>query len=166
MRKRKQVAGNIEEVKKAMDDTGSKREFQKLQSVYLADAQPKLSAEGIANIVQLSAYSVKMIHSNFRKYGMDSIRDKRGGRYRENMTLVEEAEFLEPFIEKGKTGALAVAGEIKRAYEAKVGKKVAESTIYRLLNRHGFRKIVPYKRHTKANVEKQEAFKKTSSPSL
>ena len=95
---------------------------------------------------------------------MSSIKDKRGGRYRENMTLAEEADFLEPFIEKGKTGALAVAGEIKRVYEEKVGHTVAESTIYRLLDRHGFRKIVPYKRHKKAKTEDQEAFKKTSSP--
>ena len=54
-------------------------------------------------------------------------------------------------------------GEIKKAYEAKVGKEVAESTIYRLIARQGFRKIVPYKRHPKADVEEQEAFKKTSS---
>ena len=164
MRKRRQIASDIEEVKEAMTVTESRREFQKLQSVYLADNYPQLSAEEIGNIVNLSAYRVKMIHSNYRKHGMDSIKDKRCGRYRENMTLAEEIEFLAPFIEKGKSGALAVAGEIKRAYETKIGKKVAESTIYRLLDRHGFRKIAPYKRHKKANVEEQKVFKKTSSP--
>jgi len=55
-----------------------------------------------------------------------------------------------------------VAAEVKRVFEVKVGKKVTESTIYRLLARHEFRKIVPYKRHKKANAEEQEAFKKTS----
>jgi transposase len=164
MRKRQQVAVDIGEVKKAMDATESKLEFQKLQSVYLADTRPDLSSREIGDIVQLSTHRVKMIHSNFRKYGMDSIKDKRGGRYRENMTLSEEAEFLKPFEEKSKSGTLVAANGIKKAYEEKVGKTVAKSTIYRLPDRHGFRKIVPYKRHRKANVEEQEDFKKTFSP--
>lgn len=163
MRIRKLVSKDIEEVKAALDTTTSKTEFQRLQSVYIADTQPELSAKSIAEIVRLSTHRVKMIHSNFRKHGMDSIKDKRGGRYREYMSGAEEVEFLKPFEEKSKTGALAVINEVKKAYEAKIGKKVAKSTIYRLLDKHGFRKIVPYKRHKKANVEEQEAFKKTSS---
>ena len=164
MRKRQQVAKDLEEVKTAMDKTKNKKEFQKLQSVYLADTQPDLTAEKIGEIVRLCAYSVKMIHSNFRKNGMKSIIDKRGGRYRENMTFDEEIEFLKPFEEKSKSGTLVTAGGIKKAYEEKIGKEVAESTIYRLLDRHGFRKIVPYQRHKKADIEAQEAFKKTSQP--
>jgi transposase len=92
---------------------------------------------------------------------MDSIEDKRGGRYRENLSLDDEAKFLESFEKKGKTGTLVVLGEVKKAYEEKVGRVVAKSTIYRLFDRHGFRKIVPYKRHKKANKQEQEAFKKT-----
>ena len=162
MPKRKRVSSNIEEVKEALDQTNNKTEFQRLQSVYLADTQCDLTAEAIAEIVRLSTHRVKMIHSNYRKHGIDSIKDKRGGRYREYMTVDEEIKFLEPFEEKSKTGTLVVVGEVKRAYEGRVGKKVAESTIYRLLDKHGFRKIVPYKRHKKADVVKQEAFKKTS----
>ena len=164
MRKRKQVSNDIEMVKVAMDETNNKMEFQRLQCVYLADTQPNLTAKAIGEIVRLSDHRVKIIHANFRKNGMESIKDKRGGRYREYMSFNEEAKFLEPFEEKGKSGALVVVSGIKKAYEAKIGKKVAESTIYRLLERHGFRKIVPYKRHTKANIEEQEAFKKTSLP--
>ena len=164
MRIRKQVSNDIEEIKKALAKTDSKAEFQRLQCVYLADTQPNLTAEAIAEIVRLSTHRVKIIHSNFRKSGMDSIKDKRGGRYRENMSFDEEVEFLKPFEEKSKSGTLVVAGEVKKAYEAKIGKKVVESTTYRLLDKHSFRKIVPYKRHKKANVAEQEAFKKTSAP--
>jgi len=101
---------------------------------------------------------------NFRNNGIDSVKDKRGGRYREHMTIEEEIEFLKPFEEKSKSGALVVVGGVKKAYEDKVGKKVAKTTIYRLLDKHGFRKITPYKRHKKANLTEQEAFKKTSLP--
>ena len=164
MRKRKLITDDIGELKNAMEKTECKKEFQKLQCVYLADTQPNLTAEAIAEIVRLSPYRVKMIHSNFRKQGISSVKDKRGGRYREYMTIEEEVEFLKPFEVKSQSGALAVVGEVKKAYEAKIGEKVAKTTIYRLLDKHGFRKIVPYKRHKKADVDKQEAFKKTSSP--
>lgn len=163
MRKRKQVARDIEVVKKAMDETQSKIEFQKLQCIYLADTQPELTAGEIGRMVRLKTHRVKMIHSGFRKTGMESIKDKRGGRYRENMSVDEEIKFLEPFEKKGKTGTLVVLGEVKKAYEEKIGREVAESTIYRLFDRHGFRKIVPYKRHKKADIQEQQAFKKTSS---
>ena len=87
--------------------------------------------------------------------------DKRGGEYRENMSVEDEQALLSSFEEESRSGKLVVAGKIKLAYEEKVGKEVAESTIYRMLDRHGFRKIVPYKRHPKANKEEQETFKKT-----
>ena len=164
MRKRKPVSNNIDEVRAALDKTASKTEFQRLQCVYLADTQPRLTADEIAEIVRLNAHRVKIIHKNFRISGLDSIKDKRGGRYREYMTVDEEVEFLKPFEEKSKSGTMVVVGGAKETYEAKVGKKVAKTTIYRLLDRHGFRKIVPCKRHKKANVAEQEAFKKTSSP--
>jgi len=50
--------------------------------------------------------------------------------------------------------------EIQRAYEQRVGKPVAPSTIYRLLERHGWRKVVPWPRHPKTNRAGQAAFKK------
>jgi transposase len=161
MRKRKQVANDLVEVRRAMDETKDVREFRILQCVWLADTRPELSAQEIGEIAGFKTHRVKVIHSNFRKIGMDAVKDKRGGRYREYMSPDEEALFLAPFEEKSQAGTLAVAGEVKSAYEEKVGKKVAESTIYRLLNRHGFRKIVPYKRHKKADLKAQEAFKKT-----
>jgi hypothetical protein len=52
--------------------------------------------------------------------------------------------------------------EIQRAYEDRVGKSVAPSTIYRMLERHGWRKVVPRPRHPRANRAGQAAFKKTS----
>jgi len=161
MRKRKQVADDIEEVSKAMETTTNKAEFQRLQCIYLADTQPDMTAGKIGEIVRLCPHRVKMIHCNFRKYGMESVKDKRGGRYRENMTLDEEARLLSGFEEQSRSGKLVVAGKIKSAYEKEIGREVAESTIYRMLARHGFRKIVPYQRHPKANKEEQETFKNT-----
>ena len=49
MRKRKQVSTDIEEVKAALERTDNKKEFQRLQCVYLADTQPDLTAKEIAD---------------------------------------------------------------------------------------------------------------------
>ena len=97
--------------------------------------------------------------------GFTGLEDGRGGRYRENLTIAQEEELLKPFEEQSKTGSLVVASKVKKAYEEKIGREVAESTIYRMLDRHDFCKISPYRRHKKANKEEQEAFKKHQSNS-
>ena len=91
----------------------------------------------------------------------------RGGRRRENMTREEEAAFLSPFFEKASSGGILVVSEIKQAIEDRLGRKIALASAYNLLHRHHWRKIVPDKRHAKADVNAQEEWKKnspTSSP--
>jgi hypothetical protein len=51
--------------------------------------------------------------------------------------------------------------QIWRAFEQRVGRPVDDSTIYRLLYRHGWRKLMPRPRHPKSDLETQEQFKKT-----
>jgi transposase len=161
MPKRKALEGNIDEIRNALKVIGDKDEYRRIQCVYLAISNPDMSNSKIAEITLFSLRNVYLIFDRYRKDGMEGLSDKRGGRYRENMTIDDESQFLKPFEEKSKTGSLVVLGDVKKAYEDKVGHEVAESTIYRLFDRHGFRKIVPYKRHRKANKEEQEAFKKT-----
>ena len=162
MPKKRILEGDINKIAKAMKECEDARESRRIQCVYLGMLYPDMPAKKIGEITQYSENRVWVIHGNYRKGGLDALCETRGGRYREYMSPAEEAKFLEPFEEKSKTGALVVVGEVKKAYEAKVGKEVAESTIYRILDRQGFRKIVPYKRHPKADVEEQEALKKTS----
>jgi transposase len=82
------------------------------------------------------------------------------------MSEEEEKLFLEPFYQQAERGELTTAKEIHRAYEEKIGHKVHKTTIYDLLKRHGWRKILPRGRHPKAEVEAQETFKKNSPKPL
>jgi len=123
---------------------------------------PELKAKAIGEITQYSENRVKRIHCEYRKKGMESIADNRGGRRREYMSVREEEELLKSFEEASGKGELCEMSGIKAAYEEKVGNKVNAGTIYRLMKRHGFRKIVPYQRHKKGNREEQESFKRTS----
>ena len=78
------------------------------------------------------------------------------------MTSEEEKEFLAGFFEAASKGGILVVSEVHVALEKKLGHKVAETTIYRMLARHGWRKIVPRRRHPKANASAKEEFKKNS----
>ena len=70
-------------------------------------------------------------------------------------------EFLRPFLAKAGAGGLLGATEVKVAFEARIGCAVAKSTVYRMLDRQGWRKVAPRPRHPKANPAAQAAFKKT-----
>ena len=85
-----------------------------------------------------------------------------GGRRRQNMTRDEEARIVAPFFHTAKKGGILTVSPIREAYEQAVGHRVPDSTIYRVLARHGWRKLAPDKRHPKADPSAQEAFKKNS----
>lgn len=85
-----------------------------------------------------------------------------GGRRRAHLSLEEEKEFLEPWIEKAERGGILVVPPIHIAYEERIGCRVAASTVYRMLARHGWRKVAPDTCHPKRDVQEQEDFKKNS----
>lgn len=66
------------------------------------------------------------------------------------------------FVQRATDGGMLTVSELQQAYRERVGKEVARSTVYRLLQRHGWRKVVPRPRHPKADVAAQGAFKKTA----
>lgn len=149
------------QVKRMMEEAKTVAEFKRAQSVWLKMSLD-LSAEEIAVATGLSENSVHCYQSRVRQHGKKAIAaKKRGGRLRENLSVTEEKELLEGFSKKGTEGELLVVSEVKRAYEKKVGHLVAKSTIYRMLARHGWRKIMPRRRHPKGDLKKQKAFKKS-----
>ena len=78
------------------------------------------------------------------------------------MTIEEEKEFLKPFFDKAEKGLITTTSEIKKSLENALGHSVHKTTVYRLLARHGWRKITPRPAHPKTNKEEQETFKKPS----
>ena len=85
---------------------------------------------------------------------------KAGGRNRQNMTIEEEREFLEPFLASAAAGGILVVGEIKAALDKRLGRKVALASAYNLLHRHDWRKLAPDKRHPQSDPLAQEEWKK------
>lgn len=136
-------------------------EFKRIQCV-LIRATLGSSAAQIAQLLGWSTTTVHVIHSRWAKEG-DAIFElgRRGGRRRENLSVEQEQELLEPFVARAKAGGMLTVTEIRQAYQRRIGKEVAPSTVYRMLGRHGWRKIVPRPRHPKTDEAAQGAFKKT-----
>jgi transposase len=104
---------------------------------------------------------VHKVISLYNRFGVTALATPdKGGRRDVYLTLEEEQQFLAPFFARAQTGEIAMAAEIQLAFEARVGHEVDDSTIYRLLTRHGWRKLMPRPTHPKASREAQEQFKK------
>ena len=76
------------------------------------------------------------------------------------MTLEEEKAFLAKFAKAAGTGELLNIGELKSAYEKEIGHPTSNSTVYDLLARHQWRKLMPRPFHPDRNIKAQEAYKK------
>ena len=152
------VARLAERLKQA----SSHAEYQRIQCV-LIRATLGSSAAQIAQLLGWSTATVHVLHSRWAKEG-DAVFDVRGrgGRRHQYLSPEQEQEVLAPFVERAQAGGMLSVTEIQRAYEDQSGKAVSPSTIYRLLDRHGWRKVVPRPRHPKADVAAQTAFKKTA----
>ncbi len=140
----------------------SHAEYQRIQCV-LIRATLGSTAREIAQLLGWSTATVHVIHSRYAKEG-EALFDLvgRGGRHHQHLSVEQETQLLAPFTQKAKAGGILHVSEIKRALEQQVGSTVAASTVYRMLDRHDWRKVVPRPRHPKADVQAQGAFKKTS----
>ena len=58
-------------------------------------------------------------------------------------------------------GGVVEIGKVHKLFEEKVGGKVAKYTAYRLLHRHGWRKVAPRPYHPKQKADAVETFKKS-----
>ncbi len=98
--------------------------------------------------------------SDYNRQGVEAIETPgKGGRRRGYMSLTEEKNFLTQFMDSALTGIITTVTKIKLAYEAKIGRQVERTMIYRLLKRHGWRKVMPRSHHPDADFEEQEKFK-------
>lgn len=85
-----------------------------------------------------------------------------GGRRHAAMTLDEERAFLRPWAELSAQGGMLVLAPLRAALAQELGRPVAHSVVYRLLARHGWRKVAPDTRHPKSDPAAQQAWKKNS----
>ena len=116
----------------------------------------ELLGVGIATVVRMQRQIREQADGTVKQKG------KWGGRRRQLMSFEEEHAFLEPWIAQSEQGGILIVPPIHKALEEHLGRRVHLSTVYRLLARHGWRKVEPDTCHPKRDEEAQETFKKTS----
>ena len=83
-----------------------------------------------------------------------------GGRRHSWMTFEQEQEFLAPWLKSALAGSLVVVAPVRAALAQRVGHPIKASVVYRLLARHGWRKVAPATRHPKSSPAAQQEWKK------
>jgi transposase len=106
---------------------------------------------------------VHNVVSSYNRYGPEAVEaSNESKRRRCYLNKTEEAEFLATFLDQATAGQICVAGRIKQALEDYLGHEVHHSTVYRMLDRNGWRKVTPRPAHPQSKEQIQEDFKKTS----
>src|SRR5215467_13626334 len=133
---------------------------ERIQMVLLRESG--MTQPAIAEAMGVSLSTVNRAHMAYDGGGIKALKPKPiGGRQRENMTLTEEKALLAGFARAAGAGEMLNIQDLKAAYEQAIGHPTSNSTIYNLLARHGWRKLMPRPFHPKRNVAAQNAFKKT-----
>ena len=127
-------------------------EFKKVLCVWLKHTL-SLNSKQIALAIGTTPEAVRKVQSRFAKEGLQAFLGRlKGGRKRENISLIREKQILSKFLRRAQRGSVLNVAEIQKAYELSAGKTVARSTIYRLLARHGLRHYLPRARATRARA--------------
>jgi transposase len=154
---------SVDEVKKRMNTDGRAFARRHYWIIYHALVAPCQAAE-IALQTGVSTTTVHRVIATYNRLGPEAMETPgRGGRRHQYLTHEEEEQFLAPFFAQAENGEIATVAQIQYAFEALVGHEVDESTIYRLLSRHGWRKLMPRPKHPKADPHIQEQFKASFS---
>jgi len=149
-----------EEVMERIKSTQGFRNIQRWLVIWNAIVQPRTAKE-IGLSTGMAEQTVHNIISEYNRKGPKALETPgRGGRKKAYLTLQQEKELLKEFEEKALTGQIATAKDIKEEIEKRVGHEIHKTTVYRMLKRHGWRKVVPRPAHIKKNEEQQKEFKK------
>ena len=118
-----------------------------------------------AEIAQITGYSKSRVSAMVCIYAKQGIgyfqQENRKSGNRRNMSYEQESQLLAQYEQQAQAGQIVEIGEIKKVYEGKVGHRIGGQQIYRVLARHGWRKVMPRSKHPKkASDEAIEASKK------
>ena len=148
----------IFQAKHLRDNAKTVADFRKALAVILA-VELGLDADQAADILGTSRRTVFRHRSAIRKQD-DTPKRSWGGRRCCCMSIEEERAFLSPWEVKAAEGGVLCVPPIHAALVQRLGHDTPLSTTYRLLARHGWRKVQPDTKHPKSDPARQDEFKK------
>jgi transposase len=152
----------VQKAQTVVGQTTDLHELREAQSILLP-ALHGTTLEETASILGVSRATVHRLQTRFRgKCRGHFVAKRHGGRRHVLMSLDEERAFLAPWAEQAKEGGVLVVSVMRADLSQRLGRPVKASVLYRLLARHGWRKVAPDTRHPKTDPAVQEDWKKNS----
>jgi transposase len=155
----------VRRAQKAVAHATSIQELRAAQAV-LVPAVMGATLMTTAAVLGVGRATVARLQARFRqsakRTAASAPRRNWGGRRNALLTVEEETEFLEPWLEQARAGGMLVVSPLRAALAQRLGQPVKASVVYRLLARHGWRKVAPDTRHPKSDPRAQEDWKKNS----
>ena len=155
----------------------SKEEYEAVKAKEKATRDKKVSERlkvlmliyegyGIPEIAQKTGRNrsgIYRLYNRYREQGLEEYVRNKHTSHRRILTEAEEKEILNEFEKAAEAGKVVTAQDIKKAFDKKIGRDTGRVYIYRLLKRHGWRKVMPRSKHPKAASEEAcEASKELS----
>lgn len=134
-----------------------------VDSLRCAQAVLGVTLEQAAMLLGVGRASVVRLQARLRQLcaNPDAVRPSWGGRRRACLTPQQESDFLARWQDDTNAGGVLVAWPLRAALAQRLGRPVAASVVYRMLARHGWRKVAPDTRHPKSDPQVQQEWKKT-----
>ena len=152
------TAEEITKARQLRDRAITIMELRKALSVLLV-AEAGLDAGKTSDILGISERTVFRNRDDIRNKD-ERARNTWGGRRHYTMTVEEERAFLRSWEARAIQGGVLSVPPIHAALVERLGRSIPLSTTYRLLARHGWRKVQPDTKHPKSVPAVQEEFKK------
>lgn len=136
-------------------------EYQRRLSIWLAYLEG-WPAHRVARALGVSVAAVWKWVRQYNRQGPSGLeRVGRGGRRWAFLTREQERGLLAEVLQEAGRGQVLTAKQLLPRVRQVTGRKASLDYVYRLLHRHGWRKLAPRPAHVKADPVAQEAFKKT-----
>lgn len=152
----------IESARQLLKRAKTQKETRQAQAILLP-WEHGLSVEETAAALGISARTVSRLR---REYGQEQRGERKAPqpqsvtRNRAYASLEEEAKILDTVLAEAQTGGVVIVPPLKPKIEALLGHRVSLATVYKMLARHGWRKLAPNTAHPKGDATRREAWKK------
>lgn len=151
----------VEEMMVWVREAPTKESYRRRLAIWLTHIGP-FHAQRVAELLAVSVPSVWHWVKEYNNQGPSGLEGPgSGGRRWGFLSMAEEQELLQFFYLRVGKGEIINAKKIHRNICEKLKRDVSIDYVYKLLHRHGWRKIGPRPRHPKTNVEDHALFKKT-----
>jgi transposase len=141
---------SIEDLQIWVREAPDKFSYQRPLAIWLTQVGG-LAAHPVAEFLCASKQAVWLWISQYNRQGPEGLdRQGRGGRRWAYLSLAEEQALLKNWQERAARGEVLTAKQLHACLQKAAERTISLGYVYRLLHRHGWRKLGPRPRHRKA----------------